>query len=166
MNSFDNLNDNNNNNGEYTQKWNLDPDMIDVMVEVPIINDKKGSFKTRDEQQRHGASRPAGMRLGRRQSKAERGFKSLRFLDHSVTGREVDAWRAIEHRFHQHAIDHRLPRDKFGLCIGMSFNFSCYYQSLIRFLCLFCIDNVSKRSSVELYLSTYIDKHVIVRFGH
>uniref|UniRef100_A0A9I9DM20 Respiratory burst oxidase homolog protein H n=1 Tax=Cucumis melo TaxID=3656 RepID=A0A9I9DM20_CUCME len=119
MNSFDNLNDNNNNNGEYTQKWNLDPDMIDVMVEVPIINDKKGSFKTRDEQQRHGASRPAGMRLGRRQSKAERGFKSLRFLDHSVTGREVDAWRAIEHRFHQHAIDHRLPRDKFGLCIGM-----------------------------------------------
>lgn len=133
------MNDDNNNNHEDTQKWILDSDVIDVMVDVPIIDggggNKKGSFKTRDDQRRHGVSRPAGMRLGRRQSKAERGFKSLKFLDRSVTGKEVDAWRAIENRFQRYAIDHRLPRDKFGVCIGMSFNF----------LCLFRIDNVFKK---------------------
>lgn len=117
MNNLDNMN----NNGEDSQKWILDPSEIDVMVDVPIDEgggggDRNGSFKRRDED--HGVSR-GGIRLGRRKSKAERGLKSLRFLDRSVTGKEDDAWRAIESRFHQHAIDDRLPRDKFGLCIGM-----------------------------------------------
>lgn len=125
MNNLDNMN----NNGEDSQKWILDPSEIDVMVDVPIDEgggggDRNGSFKRRDED--HGVSR-GGIRLGRRKSKAERGLKSLRFLDRSVTGKEDDAWRAIESRFHQHAIDDRLPRDKFGLCIGMFFGFLRYW---------------------------------------
>ncbi|XP_022998135.1 putative respiratory burst oxidase homolog protein H [Cucurbita maxima] len=109
---------NNNEMGEDPTRWILDPVETDAMVEVGGISEsmeRNGSSKRTEED---GISRPA-IRLGRRKSKAERGLKSLRFLDRSVTGKEADAWRAIVGRFHQHAINDRLFRDKFGACIGM-----------------------------------------------
>ncbi|XP_028784362.1 putative respiratory burst oxidase homolog protein H isoform X2 [Neltuma alba] len=58
-------------------------------------------------------------KMGRLQSGASRGLKGLRFLDRTVTGKEQDAWNAIERRFSQNAVDGKLSRDKFGACIGM-----------------------------------------------
>ncbi|EPS57766.1 hypothetical protein M569_17051, partial [Genlisea aurea] len=44
----------------------------------------------------------------------------LRFLDRTKTGKEEDAWRAIENRFHRNAVDGKLLfKDQFGACIGM-----------------------------------------------
>lgn len=60
---------------------------------------------------------PPARRLDRM---ASRGLMSLRFLDRTMTGKEGDAWRAIERRFNQLAVDGRLSRDKFGACIGKS----------------------------------------------
>ncbi|KAF3542737.1 hypothetical protein DY000_02008143 [Brassica cretica] len=58
-------------------------------------------------------------RVERTTSSAARGLQSLRFLDRTVTGRERDSWRSIENRFNQFAVDGRLPKEKFGICIGM-----------------------------------------------
>nr|XP_043619174.1 putative respiratory burst oxidase homolog protein H [Erigeron canadensis] len=58
-------------------------------------------------------------KMGRTTSSAAKGLNSLRFLDRTVTGKEGDAWRAIERRFQQFAVDGKLPRDKFGICVGM-----------------------------------------------
>ncbi|XP_058761130.1 putative respiratory burst oxidase homolog protein H [Vicia villosa] len=60
-----------------------------------------------------------GGKMVRMQSGAARGLKGLRFLDRTVTGKEGDAWRSIEKRFTQHAVDGMLHKDKFGQCIGM-----------------------------------------------
>lgn len=60
-------------------------------------------------------------RMTRQESGAARGLKSLRFLDRTVTGKEVDAWKAIERRFNQAAVEGRIFRDNFGVCIGTQF---------------------------------------------
>ena len=57
-------------------------------------------------------------KMGRTTSSAAKGLNSLRFLDRTVTGKEGDAWRAIERRFNQFSVDGKLPRDKFGICVG------------------------------------------------
>ncbi|KAL6577252.1 hypothetical protein OROMI_011528 [Orobanche minor] len=57
--------------------------------------------------------------IGSLESIVPRGLKSLRFLDRTVTGKEEDAWRAVEKSFNQNAVDGRLFKDKFGACIGM-----------------------------------------------
>ncbi|KAJ8768781.1 hypothetical protein K2173_023685 [Erythroxylum novogranatense] len=62
-------------------------------------------------------SRPPKME--RTASAATRGLNNLRFLDRTVTGKEQDAWRSIERRFDQFAVDGKLPREKFGVCVGM-----------------------------------------------
>lgn len=62
--------------------------------------------------------RPGPQKVERTTSSAARGLQSLRFLDRTVTGRERDSWRSIENRFNQFAVDGRLPKDKFGVCIG------------------------------------------------
>ena len=54
----------------------------------------------------------------RTESGAARGIKGLRFLDRTVTGREADAWKSIEKRFTQNAVDGKLTKDKFGTCMG------------------------------------------------
>lgn len=56
--------------------------------------------------------------MGRTTSSAAKGLNSLQFLDRTVTGKEGDAWRAIEKRFNQFSVDGKLPRDKFGICVG------------------------------------------------
>ncbi|KAF2300463.1 hypothetical protein GH714_013605 [Hevea brasiliensis] len=58
-------------------------------------------------------------KVERTASSAARGLKSLRFLDRTMTGKEMDAWRPIENRFNQFAVDGRLPKEKFGICIGL-----------------------------------------------
>ncbi|GAA0161326.1 oxidase [Lithospermum erythrorhizon] len=58
-------------------------------------------------------------KLGRLQSGATRGFNSLRFLDRIKTGKEEDAWHVVEKRFNEHAVDGKLHKDKFGICVGM-----------------------------------------------
>ncbi|XP_027930088.1 putative respiratory burst oxidase homolog protein H isoform X2 [Vigna unguiculata] len=60
-----------------------------------------------------------GRKMVRVESGAARGIKGLRFLDRTVTGKEADAWRSIEKRFTQHAVDGKLSKDKFGICMGM-----------------------------------------------
>ncbi|MFS7943020.1 putative NAD(P)H oxidase (H(2)O(2)-forming) [Helianthus anomalus] len=58
-------------------------------------------------------------KMGRTTSTAAKGLNSLRFLDRTVTGKEGDAWRSIERRFNQFAVVGKLPKDKFGICLGM-----------------------------------------------
>nr|GMD17475.1 putative respiratory burst oxidase homolog protein H [Ipomoea batatas] len=58
-------------------------------------------------------------KLGRLNSGIARGFKGIRFLERSATGKELDAWRTMERRFDENAEGGRLCRDKFGACIGM-----------------------------------------------
>nr|GEW10175.1 putative respiratory burst oxidase homolog protein H [Tanacetum cinerariifolium] len=58
-------------------------------------------------------------KLERQRSGAARGLDGLRFLDRIMTGKEVDAWMAIEKRFQRFAVNGKLPREKFGICIGM-----------------------------------------------
>ncbi|AES79267.2 putative respiratory burst oxidase homolog protein H isoform X2 [Medicago truncatula] len=60
-----------------------------------------------------------GSKMRRMESGAARGLKGLRFLDRTVTGKEADAWKSIEKRFTQHAVDGMLSKDKFGTCMGM-----------------------------------------------
>ena len=57
-------------------------------------------------------------RVERTTSSAARGLQSLRFLDRTVTGKERDSWRSIENRFNQFSVDGKLPKEKFGVCIG------------------------------------------------
>ncbi|TMW90066.1 hypothetical protein EJD97_016248 [Solanum chilense] len=52
------------------------------------------------------------------ESGAARGFKSLHFLD-NTTGKEADAWKNVEKRFHINAVNGILFKDKFGPSIGM-----------------------------------------------
>ncbi|KAJ6755782.1 RESPIRATORY BURST OXIDASE-like protein J-RELATED [Salix purpurea] len=65
------------------------------------------------------SSKPPLPKMERTASSAARGLKSLRFLDRTMTGKEKDAWRSIERRFDQFAVAERLPKDKFGICIGL-----------------------------------------------
>ncbi|XVF20159.1 hypothetical protein REPUB_Repub11eG0174200 [Reevesia pubescens] len=58
-------------------------------------------------------------KVQRTASSAAKGLQSLRFLDRTVTGKEMDAWKSTESRFNQFAVDGKLSKDKFGVCIGM-----------------------------------------------
>ncbi|CAI9105251.1 OLC1v1004135C1 [Oldenlandia corymbosa var. corymbosa] len=59
--------------------------------------------------------------MARQESGAARGLRSLRFLDRTMTGKETDAWKAVEKRFIQVAsADGMLLRDNFGFCVGMA----------------------------------------------
>lgn len=59
-----------------------------------------------------------GPRFGRAQSGALRGIKSVRFLDKKKLENKGDAWNDVEKRFEQMAVDGKLSRDKFGICVG------------------------------------------------
>ncbi|KAG2673645.1 hypothetical protein I3760_13G101300 [Carya illinoinensis] len=123
--------------GDNSSEWVLQSIEIDQMVDVPIDDDddndnddetesimSKSSNEillkrsNRSERKRNGVQGSVP-RMGRMASGAARGLKSLRFLDRTITGKETDAWKSIERRFKQHAVDGRLSRDKFATCIGM-----------------------------------------------
>ncbi|KAG9129272.1 hypothetical protein Leryth_015661 [Lithospermum erythrorhizon] len=59
------------------------------------------------------------VKVGGLHSGADKGFDSLRFLDRIKTGKETDAWKAVAKRFDDNAVDGKIPKDKFGVCVGM-----------------------------------------------
>lgn len=110
-----------------SSRWSLDSIEIDMAVETmessapPRPNDiplplSRNTSTTR----KRNASCGGIPRMERTTSSASRGLMSLRFLDRTMTGKEGDAWRSIEKRFNQHAMNGQLSRDKFGVCIGWS----------------------------------------------
>ncbi|KAF5744661.1 ferric reductase-like transmembrane component family protein [Tripterygium wilfordii] len=115
---------------EDSNKWMLESIHIDKMVDVNIDDDSSSSIasKTANETsfrmtishvRKRSGPLPPRPKMDRTASCAARGLQSLRFLDRTMTGKEMDAWRSIERRFLQYAVDGRLYRDKFGVCIGM-----------------------------------------------
>ncbi|KAG9448243.1 hypothetical protein H6P81_014371 [Aristolochia fimbriata] len=60
---------------------------------------------------------PTLKKIVRTRSTAQRGLKSLRFLDQKASG---NGWKDVQKRFEQLAVDGILSRDKFGPCIGMA----------------------------------------------
>ncbi|XP_010033187.2 putative respiratory burst oxidase homolog protein H [Eucalyptus grandis] len=122
-----------------SSKWILESIEVDDMADVPLdssnksgvhsggptskVNDEamlaRSSSSTRKRVGFQGTRPPALSRMGRTESGARRGLKSLRFLDRTITGKEVDAWKSMEKRFNQFAVDGRISKDKFGTCIGM-----------------------------------------------
>lgn len=126
---------------EDTSKWMLESVEIDRMEDVPIREESQfappkpplpsgGSMRRNASVVRKRGSaiqsNSAPVRMERTASSAARGLKSLRFLDRTVTGKEADSWRAIERRFDQFALSGRLPKDKFGICIGMQSSIYIY----------------------------------------
>ncbi|KAG6432880.1 hypothetical protein SASPL_104470 [Salvia splendens] len=109
-----------------SQKWVLEKIHIDTMAEVAMEEDSKKqfssslSFNERSASLRHRkAVHSSGPAMERMESGAKRGLMSLRFLDRAKTGKEEDAWKDIEKRFHNNSVDGMLFKDKFGACIGM-----------------------------------------------
>ncbi|KAK2985568.1 hypothetical protein RJ640_025001 [Escallonia rubra] len=105
-------------------KWILESIEIDQMVDVPIDSEQPStaaktprvvSFKANSMRKRGGV---AFSKMGRLKSGASRGLNSLHFLDKNM-GKEGDAWKAVEKRFNQYALDGTITREKFGVCIGM-----------------------------------------------
>ncbi|CAN1825136.1 Putative respiratory burst oxidase homolog protein H [Linum perenne] len=66
-----------------------------------------------------GANRVGRQRVERTASSAARGLKSLKFLDGTSAGKDTDGWKGIERRFDQYAVDGRLAKEDFAICIGM-----------------------------------------------
>lgn len=114
-------------------KWILESIEVESMADVPIHYEKENITSPSTRQREENAiSNPNAMispkkrsgflgngpRIGRTGSSTKKGIKSLRFLDRTITGKEVDAWKSVEKRFHQFAFNGRLPRDKFGACVG------------------------------------------------
>ncbi|XP_057781692.1 putative respiratory burst oxidase homolog protein H [Salvia miltiorrhiza] len=105
-----------------SEKWVLEKIHIDDMADVQMEDGKKpisSSTSRSSSLRQRKAAASSGPKMGRMESGAKRGLMSLRFLDRAKTGKEEDAWRAIEKRFHQNSVDGMLFKDKFGACIGM-----------------------------------------------
>ncbi|KAL2239782.1 UNVERIFIED_CONTAM: putative respiratory burst oxidase protein H [Sesamum indicum] len=104
-------------------QWVLEKIEIDSMVDVPMGDGQSGSASYLKRKSSSVKKRiPVQVstpKMGRISSGASRGLMGLRFLDRTKTGKEEDAWRAIEKRFNQNVVDGRLFKDKFGVCIGM-----------------------------------------------
>lgn len=107
---------------EDSEKWVLERIRIDHMTNVEIEEDNKKSGEASLRQRKMNPNpNPGPPRMGRMESGAKRGLMGLKFLDRAKTGKEEDAWRAIEKRFQQNAVDGRITKDKFGACIGIYF---------------------------------------------
>ncbi|KAK6144513.1 hypothetical protein DH2020_021333 [Rehmannia glutinosa] len=97
-------------------KWILEKIEIDNMADVPMEDAKSESYLRRKASSIKNRNRvqDSTPKMGRLESSVTRGLKSLRFLDRTTTGKEEDAWKAIEKRFNQNAVDRRLFKDNFG----------------------------------------------------
>ncbi|KVI12011.1 FAD-binding 8 [Cynara cardunculus var. scolymus] len=89
---------------------------------------KEGRLSTSSRLSRNSSKATSGRRrrlpgevpqLERQVSSAARGLNGLRFLDRVMTGKEGDAWMAIDKRFQRFSTNGKLPREKFGICVGM-----------------------------------------------
>lgn len=86
---------------------------IDPMVDVPLNNSNDNLVRRTNSIVRR---RDVHNGMGRVESGGEGGLKGLHFLN--IKGKESDAWKPMEKRFNQYAVDGRLSRDNFGTCIG------------------------------------------------
>ncbi|KAK9055408.1 hypothetical protein SSX86_026491 [Deinandra increscens subsp. villosa] len=93
-------------------------DLESVQID-PMDGKSRSSSKAVSIRKRAPPPTGGAPQMGRTTSSAAKGLNSLRFLDRTVTGKEGDAWRAIERRFNQFSVEGKLPRDKFGICVGM-----------------------------------------------
>ncbi|XP_068339929.1 putative respiratory burst oxidase homolog protein H [Pyrus communis] len=113
-------------------QWKLETIDIDPMVDIPLSNNDTEGNVTKSSndatlkrnnssvRKRNGVQGNNHGSVGcRAEPGGKEGIKSLRFLDRTATGKEVDAWKQVEKRFNQYAVAGRLSRDKFGACIGM-----------------------------------------------
>lgn len=133
---------------EDSGKWILENGEIDSAVDSPSKNDEPRNSPTFSNsatsierqrsimRKRNAAQGNNDPRMTRLESGVDRGLKSLRFLDRTVTGKEVDEWNAIERRFNQAAIEGRIFRDNFGDCIG-SINSRVFFFVLFVFKVIF-----------------------------
>ncbi|XP_019431277.1 PREDICTED: putative respiratory burst oxidase homolog protein H [Lupinus angustifolius] len=103
---------------------------------------------------RNGNSQGQCIKMERLQSGAARGLKGLRFLDRTVTGKEADAWKSIEKRFVQHAVDGKLSKEKFAICVGMGSESKDFagelYDALARRRNI-CVDNGATLDQVRVF---------------
>ncbi|KAF3453946.1 hypothetical protein FNV43_RR04387 [Rhamnella rubrinervis] len=90
---------------ESSTKWILETIEIDKMEDVPMDDEPQSTGPT--------------SKMQRMTSGAAKGLNTLRFLDRTLTGKEGDAWKSVEKRFNQYAVDGRISKDKFAVCIGM-----------------------------------------------
>lgn len=130
---------NNNNNKDQlgtgeSSRWILESIEIDHMTDVPFGNNNdsrtndvvksslplnsNGSQTSNLRNRAGGVHEDVVPTLGRLRSSADKGLRSLRFIDKKATAKEGDAWIAIEKRFFKSAVGGKIFRDKFGACVG------------------------------------------------
>lgn len=121
----------NNGGNETSTKWMLETIEIEKMVDVPMDDEPQSTvvpkWSSTDQttmnksesfaRRRNGVQGPI-TKMQRMTSGATKGLNSLRFLDRTITGKEGDAWKSVEKRFNQHAVDGRISKEKFAACIG------------------------------------------------
>lgn len=129
-----------------SSKWILESIEIVPIVDIPQKDEIKvsnneaflNSNNNNDSKVRNRNNNiNNGSKMLRTESGAARGLKGLRFLDRTVTGKEGDAWRSIEKRFNQNALDGKLSKDKFGACIGTIYFIYHVLLGFVQFL-FFC----------------------------
>ncbi|KAK9154171.1 hypothetical protein Sjap_001651 [Stephania japonica] len=100
--------------------------IFEEMVDVPIDDDNEeeipctNSFKYAEV--KNNQSRVVPTRERKRPGELK-GLRTLRFLDSKMSpGKDSldQAWKAVEKRFSELAVDDRLPAESFGKCIGIS----------------------------------------------
>ncbi|EYU36232.1 hypothetical protein ABFS82_14G248000 [Erythranthe guttata] len=103
-----------------SRKWTLEKIEIDGMedVESGAAKERYAKKKANSIMKRNQVH-DCGPHMDSSPSSVNRGIMGLRFLDRTTTGKEEEAWLAIENRFHQNSVNGMLFKDKFGECIGM-----------------------------------------------
>ncbi|KAL6967422.1 NAD(P)H oxidase (H2O2-forming) [Sarracenia purpurea var. burkii] len=102
-----------------SERWVLESVETEQMVDVPFDDEQPSTTASRNpfensltkRKKNNNMVQDTVPRMGRQQSGAAKGIKSLRFLDRTTTGKEGDAWRHVEKRFDQLAVDGMLSRD-------------------------------------------------------
>ncbi|CAN1215294.1 Putative respiratory burst oxidase homolog protein H [Linum perenne] len=86
---------------------------IDKMADVPINEPLQ--------------SKPNASRMS-----VDIGLKSLKFLDGTSAGKDTDGWKGIERRFDQYAVDGRLAKEDFAICIDSKEFASELFEAIAR----------------------------------
>jgi dual oxidase len=121
------------NNVEVSKKDEDNQSMVIIASDnEAFLNNNGNNMRSRNNNNNNNN----GNKIMRMTSGAARGLKGLRFLDRTVTGKEGDAWRSIEKRFTQNAVDGMLSKDKFGTCIGKIFVLFFCFLFMMFFSCL------------------------------
>ncbi|OIV98637.1 hypothetical protein TanjilG_12760 [Lupinus angustifolius] len=110
------------------------PPLEESMV-VKVPSDAALNKSISNVRSRNGTSQGHCIKMERLQSgAADRGLKGLHFLDRTVAGKKGDAWKSIEKCFVQHAIDGKISKEKFGICVGMGAESKDFAEELFEAL--------------------------------